>query len=71
MVNHMKYEFSFYKDTFIPSWNQTLMELAKEVGLKKGGWGDHSLIKPYDGKKLDVRLPEGYTIIDGNTTPAF
>lgn len=55
----------------IPGWNKTLMELAEEIGLKKGGWADHSLIRPFDGKQLDVQLPEGYTIIDGNTIPAF
>lgn len=56
---------------FIPNWNETLIELADEIGLKKSGWPDHSLIKTFEGKQLQVQLPEGYTIIDGNTTPAF
>lgn len=58
-------------DLFIPQWNTTLMRLAKTIGMKKSGWADHYLVLPFEGKKLEVKLPKGYTIIDGNTAPAF
>lgn len=58
-------------DLFIPGWSQTLLDLVKEMGLQKGDWADHKLVRPFSDKKMDVVLPEGYRIVDGNTTPAF
>lgn len=54
----------------IPKWNSTLKSMAESQGFVKD-WQNRILIKPFKEKHYDVKLPEGYTIADGSTTPAF
>ena len=56
---------------FIPSWNKELMEFATSHGLKEGDWKDERWVLPFKGEKFEVKLPEGYTIVDGTKTPDF
>lgn len=56
---------------WVPEWNETLKKLVLEKGMTKGGWQDHCYIFEFEKKHYEVKLPEGYSIIDGNTTPAF
>ncbi len=55
----------------IPKWNTELMRLGEEIGLQKGGWPEHFLMLPFSGQPFEVKLPDGYTIIDGHTSPDF
>lgn len=60
---------------FIPSWNTTLLNIALGNGFTKSEWADHIYIRSFDkiNEELPVQeiLPNGYSIIDGNTSPAF
>lgn len=60
-----------YVDLFIPEWNKTLQKLACEHGFEKGGWTEHLNILPFGTEKFEVKLPEGYSIIDGKQSPDF
>ena len=53
---------------FIPKWNETLIKVAQEHGLNKGGWTEKLNIFPFKEKHYDVTLPEGYSIIDGESS---
>ena len=53
---------------FIPSWNKKLMLVAEKYGLIKGEWNEKINIFPFKEKQYDVKLPEGYSIIDGNVS---
>lgn len=55
----------------IPKWNEVLRRLAVEHGFIKGEWQEERLFLPFEGKPMEVCLPEGYSIIDGNTSPDF
>lgn len=54
----------------IPEWNTNLKELAVIKGFKKV-WQERILIRAFSENRYDVRLPEGYSIVDGTKTPAF
>lgn len=60
-----------YVNLFIPEWNDTLRNMALEVGFNKGEWGESLYILPFEKQSFEVKLPEGYTIVDGNETPDF
>lgn len=60
-----------YVNVFIPKWHTTLQELVLEQGFERWDWTEKSYIVPFKGEKLKVKLPEGYSIIDGHTSPDF
>ncbi len=55
---------------FIPEWHNTLKKVALEHGFNLGDWEDATYILPIS-KKMEVCLPEGYTIVDGTNIPDF
>ena len=55
----------------IPPEYDLVKNMAKERGYGLSQKTERSLILPFSGKKFDVVLPEGYTIVDGNQTPDF
>lgn len=55
----------------IPQWNTLLLKLALENGFKKEGWSESQLVLPFDGKRFDSSLPQGYTFADGTQVPEF
>ena len=58
-----------FVNLFIPDWNETLIRVATEHGLKKGGWTEKLNLFSFKEKKYEVVLPEGYCIIDGESSP--
>lgn len=60
-----------FVNLFIPSWNECLRKYALEHGFTKTGYEDISYILPFNNDSMEVQLPEGYSILDGNTTPDF
>ena len=56
---------------FIPAWNDTLKEYALNHGFSKTDYEQGTYILPFSDDSFEVNLPEGYTIIDGNTSPDF
>lgn len=60
-----------FVNLFIPEWNKTLSRVAQEHGLKKGDWIEKLNIFPFKENKYEVRLPEGYRIIDGENSSDF
>lgn len=56
---------------FIPSWNKKLAKFAEEHGLTAGDWKDERWVLPFKKAPFEVKLPEGYTIVDGLETPDF
>lgn len=56
---------------FIPTWHESLKKYVLEHGFTKTEYEDECYILPFHNKKMEVYLPKGYTIIDGNTTPDF
>lgn len=55
----------------IPPYYETIKKMAIERGYQNTKEVDRALIMPFDKKPFNVVLPEGYTIADGNVTPAF
>lgn len=55
---------------FVPGWHDTLRECVLAHGFHKGDWEDETYILPLS-KRLEVCLPEGYTIVDGKDIPDF
>ena len=60
-----------FVNLFIPNWNDTLKNFALKHGFSKTDWEEPCYILPFLGQKLEVSLPSGYTIIDGNESPSF
>lgn len=60
-----------FVNLFIPEWNDRLQKAASEHGFKKGDWKDNINIFSFTEKRYEVKLPEGYSIVDGNTTSTF
>jgi predicted N-acetyltransferase YhbS len=60
-----------YVKLHVPEWNQTLLELVEKSGFTKEEWGESLYILPFKEESFEVKLPEGYTFADGNTTPDF
>jgi len=60
-----------YLNLFIPEWNGILQDMALEAGFNKMNWGENLNILPFEKQQFEVKLPEGYTIRDGNETPDF
>lgn len=60
-----------YINLYVPEWNKTLIELVKKSGFAKEEWSESLYILPFNDEPFDVKLPEGYTFADGNTTPDF
>lgn len=58
-----------FVNLFVPEWNTVLARIAQKHGLQKGGWTEHYNIFPFQEKHYEVRLPEGYHIIDGKQCP--
>ncbi len=55
---------------FVPDWHDTLKNCVIKHGFKLGEWEDKTFILS-NIKKMEVCLPEGYTIIDGKDIPDF
>ncbi|WBW96406.1 GNAT family N-acetyltransferase [Oceanirhabdus sp. W0125-5] len=55
----------------IPPEYDLVRKVAKERGYGLSQKNERSLIMPFSGKKFEVILPEGYTIVDGKQTPDF
>lgn len=51
-------------------WNQVLSNKLLSLGFVKEA-GERNLIRRFESKPYPVALPEGYSIVDGNTAPAF
>ncbi|MDY0064618.1 MAG: hypothetical protein RBS25_06060 [Bacilli bacterium] len=51
-------------------WNQVLSNKLLTLGFVKEA-GERNLIRRFESKPYPVVLPEGYSIVDGNTAPAF
>ncbi len=60
-----------YVNLRIPEWNETLQAVAEKAGFHKTDWKERINILPFQDKKFEVRLPEGYSFADGETTPDF
>lgn len=60
-----------YVNLRIPEWNETLQAVAEKAGFHKTDWKERINILPFPDKKFEVRLPEGYSFADGETTPDF
>lgn len=56
---------------FVPPWNNILKDLLTSDNFTPCDWSDNLYIMDFKGKKYTVDLPEGYSIVDGNTTPDF
>lgn len=60
-----------YVNIYVPDWNTTLKEMVLQSGFQKLDYGEDRYILPFGDKFYDVKLPDGYSIVDGNTTPDF
>lgn len=60
-----------YLNLYIPEWNTVLKDMVMQAGFSETGWGEDRNILPFENKPFEVKLPEGYTIADGNTIPDF
>lgn len=56
---------------YVPTWNTVLKEMVLKSGFTETNWGEERNILPFENKSFEVKLPDGYTIADGNTTPDF
>lgn len=56
----------------VPEWNITLKNMVQSQGFSKN-WQEKLLIRNFTDKKTkyEVKLPEGYVMADGRTTPSF
>lgn len=70
-IDHDDDPHTIFCNLYIPSWNKTLLEMAKLSGFIKKDWSEQCFILPFNEEKSEVNLPEGYSIIDGNTSPDF
>jgi predicted N-acetyltransferase YhbS len=55
----------------VPKWNAVLADILLQSGFKKEAGKESHLILPFGATPFEVNLPEGYTMTDGHTTPAF
>ena len=60
-----------YVNLFVPDWNKVLKEMVVQSGFHKEEFGEELYILPFGEHSFDVKLPDGYTFADGNTTPDF
>lgn len=56
---------------YVPQWNTVLAEMLLASNFKKEARSEIHLILPFGKESFDVRMPEGYSIVDGHTTPPF
>lgn len=56
---------------FVPEWNVTLKEMMKDAGFDRTDYGESIYMMPLKEEGYEVKLPEGYSLADGNTTPDF
>jgi predicted N-acetyltransferase YhbS len=56
---------------FCPQWNKVLQTQLEEHGFILQDWKETLYIKPFRKNKYEVKLPEGYKIVDGKETPDF
>ena len=56
---------------FCPQWNKVLQSGLEEAGFIKQDWKEALYVKPFTKNKLEVKLPQGYKIVDGKETPDF
>lgn len=55
----------------IPAYFESVRKIAVERGYVKADYVENINILPFEGKLFEVKLPEGYSIADGNQVPAF
>jgi len=55
----------------IPGEYDCVKNIAKERGYEVSKDVERALVLPFTGEKFKVHFPEGYTIVDGTTTPDF
>lgn len=60
-----------YVNLRIPKWNQALREVAQKLGFIQTSWDEKIYIHSFEDEKREALLPEGYTLVDGETTPDF
>jgi hypothetical protein len=53
-----------------PTWD-SVKKLAQERGYTKAKYTEKVNILPFEEKAFEVKLPNGYTIGDGNSVPPF
>ena len=56
---------------FIPTWHESLKKYVLDHGFVKDNYEDECYVLTFNNRKMEVNLPEGYKILDGNTTPDF
>ncbi len=56
---------------FVPEWNKVLHEKFVKSGFTLEDWTEDLYILDFKQNQYDVKLPEGYSFADGNTTPDF
>lgn len=78
MIRYAKTNCSAVKDwtirhstIYAPTWNTVLKELLVQNGFTKTGWNEKKNILSFENAPFEVKLPEGYSFADGNTTPDF
>ena len=60
-----------YVNIYVPTWNTTLKQMAFNSGFCKEELGHEIYVLPFNNQRFDVKLPAGYTLVDGNTAPDF
>ncbi len=56
---------------YVPDWHTTLKEMVSEHGFHEMEQCEELYILPFGKNPFEVKLPDGYTLADGNTTPDF
>ncbi|MGF7146275.1 putative N-acetyltransferase YhbS [Anaerotaenia torta] len=60
-----------YVNLCVPEWNKVLKEMVLQAGFCKEDREEELYILPFGEEPFPVKLPEGYTFADANTTPDF
>lgn len=55
----------------IPKWNEVMQDMAKSRGYSTEEKTEKVYILPFPDEPFAVRIPEGYRLVDGRTTPDF
>lgn len=68
-INNESKEMTLYLR--IPKWNKEMTGIALNRGYIKEEWTEKVHILPFREEPFEVKIPEGYKIVDGRTTPDF
>lgn len=56
---------------FVPHWNILLREILENDNFIIGDWSDDLYILDFPKNKFEVKLPDGYTLVEGSSIPDF